>query len=95
MAFFSSLSTAAAMIAASPVSVPASPLSVSGGSVTGGGMASGGGGGMTIHYSPVITIQGGTSTAMKDNFAAMLKKHSKDLTAIIKEEIRKDQRSKY
>lgn len=87
--------TAAAMIAASPVSVPASPLSAMGGGITGGGMASGGGGGITVHYSPVITIQGGAAANMKDDFAAMLKKHSKEINAVIKEELRKEQRSKY
>lgn len=82
--------TAAAMLAATPMSTPASPLSISAGG--GGGM---GGGGGNITYAPVINIYGAADESTKDSFEAMLKKHKGEIIKMIAEENRKNDRLKY
>lgn len=75
--------TAAAMIAATPVS---------GAGKSGPAAGGGGGGGVTVNYSPKITVTGGGN---KEDFASMLKKHEKELVKVIEEAMRKNKRTMF
>jgi phage-related protein len=74
--------TAGTMMAAGVSGGGSSAANVSGGNV----------GGHTITYAPVIHMNGSGS---KEEFAAMLKKHEKELVKVIEEANRKTQRTRY
>lgn len=89
------VTAASAMIAFSPMNMAAAvkgPTIASSGSADAGSNKSGGG--VILHYSPTITINGGSATA-KEDFAKMLKEHSADLMKLMNEELRKRERSAY
>lgn len=76
------VTTAAAMVAAAPISAQGVPS------------RNNGGGGITLHYSPTVTISGGSPSAVID-FRAELQKHSKEIYKMLQEEMRKQGRTDF
>lgn len=76
------VTTAAAMVAASPMSAQGVPQR--------------GGGGVTVNlnYSPTLNVNGGSPSAIAD-FRTELQKHSKDIYKMLQEELRKQGRTDF
>lgn len=78
--------SAAATAATNGGSMPAAPAPVPGRS---------GGSSTTVHYAPTVTIGAGASPAQAGEFKKMLQQHKTEVASIVKEENRKQARSKY
>lgn len=51
--------------------------------------------GVTVNYSPVISIGGGATEQDKTSFAAMLKQHEREIVRLIRDASERDQRLKF
>lgn len=60
-----------------------------------GGSSGISGGGVTIHYAPVITIGGSASAADIDSFASQLKNHTLELSRIMEEILSRKKRTSF
>ncbi|MFG1409516.1 tape measure protein [Xanthobacter sp. VTT E-85241] len=64
---------------------------------TGAAVASGGsapGGGVTLHYAPTVTIQGGDTAAAED-FRTQLRAHADEIAKLVEEAMRRQKRKDY
>ncbi len=78
------VTTAAAMVAAVPMGSSAKSVSLA--------SNRGNGGGVSVSYAPVITLGAGANT---QDFAALLKRHEKEIVKVIEEATRKSNRAKF
>lgn len=78
--------TMSAMMAATPVAMPA---------MAQGSSTQQASGGISITYAPQITLGAGPATPQAEDFQAMLKKHSKEIAELIKIELDRQNRRKF